>query len=393
MKNNKLLFFMVAGFSLLMTSTASMGLGGEGLNIAQFCNTPSPRQTLIYIDEKILVKEQAQWAKDLLAKLSGNLMPSEPVTLIKLSAETGAAQQLWQGCYPEYSAQQRTLIANKHSGIIAGVFSSNPVDALPQQKAIFQSQIGGALGQLLQQSGRDLSSVQVNPADLSNKQIILALANDSPRFDPTHGVIRAIIYSDMLEHSGLGSSLTSNPATAASAATERALNFKNAVFYIYGAGSTLSQQDAETGMKMKSYWETFFNAASGHLAGFGPNLNVTANIPETLKTFDIAITVAPNNIRLGKIQLLINHDGSLQDSFIAVAGKHHSMLEEGSFKCESASCTFLASAPSPVITTQGNAKIELTGSVDSLKGTIQILNAKLKDGRKALFELTAKLIK
>lgn len=377
MKNNKQFGVVIVGFALLITSTTSVGFGGEGLAIAQFCDTPSPRQTLIYIDEKILVKEQTQWAKDLIAKLSGNLMPSEPVTLVKLAAETGAAQQLWQGCYPEYSSEQRAQIANKHSGIIAGVFTSNPIDALPQQKAIFQNQIGGALGQLLQQSGRDLSAVQVNPSSLPSKQIMLALANDAPRFDPTHGVIRVIIYSDMLENSGLGSSLTSNPATAASAATERALNFKNAVFYIYGAGSTLSPQDVSAGMKMKSYWETFFNSATGHLAGFGPNLNVMSNIPETLKTYDIAITVEPNNIRLGKIQFFINHEGSVQDSFIAVAGKHHSMLEDGSFTCQGDSCTFSARVPSPVITTQGGAEIKLIGAIDSLKGTIQIPNAKL----------------
>lgn len=393
MKNNKLFIIVITGFTLLMASTTSAGFGGENLKISQFCDTPSPRQTLIYIDEKTLVKDQTQWAKDLISKLSVNLMPSEPVTLIKLATETGESQQLWQACYPDYSPTQRNEITTKQSALIPSVFTSNPIDALPQQQAIFKSQLAGALEQLLKQSGRDLSTVQINPASPPNKQIMLALINDAPRFDPAHGAIRAIIYSDMIEKSDLGSSLTSNPAEATAAATTRALNFKNAVFYSYGAGSTLSQPEAAMEMKMKSYWETFFTAADGHLAGFGSNLNVITNIPETLKTYEVEITITPTDIRVGKMQLFINNGGSIQDSFITIGNKHQSMLEEGSFKCQEASCTFSAHVPTSVITAQGSAEFKLTGTLDSLKGTIQVPHSKLPNGKDIIFDMMAKLIK
>lgn len=392
MTNNKPFIIVIAGFVLLMTSTTSAGFGGENLKISQFCDTSSPRQTLIYIDDKTLVKDQTQWAKDLIGKLSVNLMPSEPVTLIKLATETGESQQLWQACYPDYSPTQRSEIAKKQSGF-ASVFTGNPIDALPQQQAIFKSQLAGALEQLLKQSGRDLSAVQVNPTSPPNKQIMLALVNDAPRFDPAHGAIRVIIYSDMIEKSDLGSSLTSNPAEATAAATTRALNFKNAVFYNYGAGSTLSQPEASMEMKIKSYWEAFFTAADGHLAGFGSNLNVITNIPETLKTYDVAITITPDDIRVGKMQLFINNGGSIQDSFITVGNKHQSMLEEGSFKCQDANCSFSARIPTSVITTQGSAEFKLTGTLDSLKGTIQVPHSKDTKGKDIIFDMTAKLIK
>jgi hypothetical protein len=215
------------------------------------------------------------------------------------------------------------------------------------------------------------------------------LSNDGARFDSAHGAIRVLIYSDMVENSDLGSSLKPK---AESAAANLALDFKNAVFYVYGAGSTLSGQGAITD-GIKSYWETLFNSAEGHLLGFGPNLIVASNVPLTLQTYTVEISINDKDVRRGKMQLFIDREGHLQDGFITVAIKRQSVLQEGSFTCQDASCTLSARAPTSVITAQGSAELKLTGTLDSLKGTIQIPDAKLPDGRDAIFDMTAKLMK
>jgi hypothetical protein len=385
-KNNQLLFAVSIGLALLTTPVSAWAIfGADEFKIEKFCEAKSPRQTLIYVDEKILVKGETQWAEDVHAKLSANLMPSESVTLIKLAAETGETQELWKGCYPDYTATDFAKIKLENGGF----FGSDPVKQLKNQQAFFRKQLGDALGKLLNQSGRERSEVQIDAAQPPKKQIIRALSNDGARFDSTHGAIRTIIYSDMVENSDLGSSLKPKQE---SAAANLALDFKNAVFYVYGAGSTLSAQGSVTD-GIKSYWETLFNSAEGHLLGFGPNLIVASNVPLTLQTYAVEISINDKDIRRGKMQLFIDREGNLQDSFIAVAIKRQSMLQEGSFSCQDASCTLSARVPTSVITAQGSAEIKLGGSLDSLKGTIQIPDAKLPDGKDAIFDMTAKLIK
>jgi hypothetical protein len=342
---------------------------------------------LIYVDEKNLVKGETQWAKELLAKLAGNLMPSEPVTLVKLATETGETQELWKGCYPDYTVAEFAKIKSDNGGFFGG----DPVKQLKNQQAFFRKQFGDALGKLLNQSGGSRSEVQIDVNQPPKKQIIRALSNDGARFDSTHGAIRAIIYSDMVENSDLGSSLKKGESAAIN--LDLALDFKNAVFYVFGAGSTLSGQGAITD-GIKSYWEALLNSSEGHLSGFGSNLIVASSVPVSLQTYAVEIIINKDkDIRRGKMQLFIDREGHLQDSFITVANKRQSGLQEGLFSCQEANCTLSAHAPTSVITAQGSAEIKLTGPLDNLKGTIQIPDAKLPDGREATFDMIAKLIK
>lgn len=361
--------------------------GTDEFKIEKFCETKSSRQTLIYVDEKNMVKGETQWAKDLLAKLSSNLMPSELVTLIKLATETGETQELWKGCYPDYTATQLAKIKSENGGF----FGSDPVKQLKNQQAFFRKQLGDSLGKLLNQSGRNRSEVQIDITQPPKKQIVRALSNDGVRFDSTHGAIRAIIYSDMVENSDLGSSL--RPKTE-SAANNLALDFRNAVFYVYGAGSTLSEQGVKTD-GIKSYWQSLFNSAEGHLLGFGPNLIITSSVPVSLQVYSVEIIIdkSKDDIRGGKMQFFIDHEGHLQDSFITVANNRRSMLQEGLFTCHDSNCRLSARIPISIITAQGSAEIKLTGTLDNLKGTIQIPNSKLPDGKDAIFDMTARLLK
>jgi len=385
--HKRLVFARTIGLALLSTPISVWAIfGADEFNIEKFCEAKSPRQTLIYVDEKILIKEETQWAKDLLAKLSTNLVPSERVTLVRLAPETGETHDLWKGCYPDYNQTEFAKVKQENGGF----FGNDPVKQLKHQQAFFRKQLGDALGKLLNQSGRNRSEVQIDINHPPKKQIIRALSNDGARFDSSHGAVRAIIYSDMVENSDLGSSIKSK---ADSAAVNSALDFKNAVIYVYGAGSTLSGQGAITD-GIKSYWEKLINSSEGHLSGFGANLTVTSSAPVSLQAYAVEILIDKDkDIRSGKMQLFIDNEGHLQDSFISVTNKRQSLLQEGAFNCQEARCTLSAHVPTSLITAQGVAEIKLNGPLDTLRGTIQIPEAKLPDGRDAIFEMTAKLIK
>jgi hypothetical protein len=131
-KDNQFLFAVSIGLALLTTPASVWAIfGADEFKIEKFCEANSPRQTLIYVDEKILVKGETQWAKDMLAKLAGNLMPSEPVMLVKLATDTGETQELWKGCYPDYTATEFVKIKHENGGF----FGSDPVKQLKHQQA------------------------------------------------------------------------------------------------------------------------------------------------------------------------------------------------------------------------------------------------------------------
>jgi hypothetical protein len=56
MKNTASSLLLSAGLLLTLNSSAWALGGAESLKIDQYCNVKSPRQTLIYIDDKVLVK-------------------------------------------------------------------------------------------------------------------------------------------------------------------------------------------------------------------------------------------------------------------------------------------------------------------------------------------------
>ena len=377
------------GLFLLLSPLSSWAIfGADEFRIEKFCQSDlkRPRQTLIYIDNQVLVKGDSQWAKDLLAKLSANLMPSEPVTLVEMSPISGEMQELWQGCYPNYTSAELEKIKKESNSF----FGSDPIKQLKNQQAFFRKQLGDALGKLLIAKGRNSAEIKINDDEPPKKQIIRAFSNDGARFDSTHGAIRVIIYSDMIENSDLGSSL--NEKTVGSDKT-LSLDFKNAVFYVYGVGVTLSSQGIATD-RIKSYWKDILDASTGHLIGFGSNLIIPTTVPLSIHSYDIEVIVdKKNDIRNGKMQFFVDHEGHLQDSFISIANKVQSIIQDGSFLCKDTKCTLSANTKNSVITTEGNNEIKLTGSIEHQSGSLQIPNAKLPNGKDAVFDITSELNK
>jgi len=357
--------------------------GSEEFNISGFCGVAAPRQTIVYIDDSILIEGQQQWAERLHAKLVANLMPSEPVAVVRLSPGAGRAEEIWKGCYPDYTDEQK-------AGMKGGLFTKHPLKVLESQQGVFRQQLGAALGKVLSEAARPAGQVLVDPEKPPRKQIIRAIAADEARFDRTRGDIRAIIYSDMIENSDLGAALHSSDQDARNAAIKLGLNLQNAVIYAFGVGESLSQRDAGVD-KVKAFWDSFFRSAGAHMAGFGSDLVVTTGAPVAKVDYEIEVAT-PGEPRLGRIHLFVDRDGRLQDSYILLGTRGRSVLTEGTFLCKGGNiCRLDAKAPSAVLTMEGNEEIRLSGPRDALKGTIGVVGGKLPDGTAAVFPVITKL--
>src|ERR1700691_2999594 len=80
--------------------------GAPGLD-PRFCSQPSFRQTVVYIDDMMMVDGHTEWATKLADKLRSTLAPGERVTVVRLSPASGQSSELWSGCWPDYSDAKR----------------------------------------------------------------------------------------------------------------------------------------------------------------------------------------------------------------------------------------------------------------------------------------------
>ena len=367
---------------LLFSSSEALALGGiESLKIDQFCNVKSPRQTLIYIDDDIIEKDDTQWALQLINKIMTNLMPSEPVTLVKLSSELGSTEERWKACYPDITVAE--LEKRKESiGFLEKLLTTDASKQLKEQKTVFKAQMTGALEKILTEK-----SQQKSKSSTVKKQIIRALENDIARFDNRNGAIRVIIYSDMLENSDLISSQNSSVLEAKKLAEARKLNFQNAVFHIFGSGKSGNIKG------LKSFWEEFIDGGAGNLADIGSELILTSKPPDSLKVYDVEIEITKDDIRRGTLRLFIDNDSKLQESVVTIGTKQRSLLDDGEFLCQQDHCSLQAKARRPLIVAEGKEEFKLTGTVDNLSGKLQIPNTQLNNGKNAIFDMTIKLSK
>lgn len=385
MKKVNFFIFIIFGLLLLIKSNSSWAIfGADDFKIEKFCQPTikSARQTIIYVDDQILIKNESQWAKDLLSKLLANLIPSEQVTLVKISSNSGETQEIWHACYPNYTSVELDKIKKENNSF----FGSDPVKQLQNQQAFFRKQFSDALGKILNLNGREINQVKIDLKNQNKKQIIRAFSNDGARFDTSRGAIRLIIYSDMLENSDLGISINDQIDKFNS----QSVNFKNATIYVYGSGVTISSQGIITD-KVKNFWKKIFEESNGHLVSFGSNLTIPSSVPVKYEAYNIEVNIEENkDSREGEMRLFIDQDGHLQDSYISISNKVQSVIQDGNYLCNDSKCTITANTINSVVTKQGNNEIKLKGTSENLVGTLAIPNAKLPNGKNAIFEMIAK---
>jgi hypothetical protein len=363
----------LAGLALAPSQSKAGLFNATGLD-PSFCKLPTVRQTVVYVDDTIMVEGQVDWAAKIGEKLKASLMPGERVTVVQLSSGSGSSKEIWGGCWPNYTAEQRNQISGEYH-----IFSQNPLDALTDQQKFFMQGFGGALTAIY--VGGKHPSARIDAAHPPQKQILRALASDEGRFSNSDVTVRAIVYSDMMENSDLGSVYGPLPPKLPNYADKLGSHLRRGVFYAFGVASDVDGAKAvqETA---KAFWTGGFKSFSASLAGFGSDLNVSNRIPVHGYSFDASLKFNDRTLD-GKISALVDADGNLVDSWIGFSMLSIAGLN-GTLRCQQDSCKLDGATTSGIVT------VNIPSEAVTLSGPRNAMNGRLGvKGTEDMFDLTA----
>lgn len=364
----------------LLTATlhgARADLFASGGLDQSFCKTRAVRQTVVYVDDMIMIDGKTDWAQKLISKLKASLSPGERTTVVRLSPGEGTSAEIWSGCWPAFTEEQKAEIV-KHEPYI---LQKNPLDGLSEQQSFFGRDFVAAVSKIYFDAKRPSTDVVFPSGKPPKKQIIRALASDEGRFSNSPTTLRAVIYSDMIENSDLGSVLGPQPDKPINYADKLGTHLRKGMFYAFGVASDVSDGQAvqETA---RAYWSHALKDMSASVGGFGADLNIPNGIP--VKTWSYSLTLQEGDQELdGKASILTDGDGNVVDSWIGFNRLDISGLK-GTFQCNDDTCRLDGVTTSRLVTNESDAEtVALTGKVARLTGQIGV------KGTKIMFPITA----
>src|ERR1700750_3266075 len=124
-----ILLLLVLGFAKSTPARAAFAgiFDNYGLDSA-FCDQPTIRTTVVYIDDMMMVDGQSEWAVKLATKLRATVTPGERVAVVRLSPGAGQSKEYWAGCWPDMpSAKKFELSKGTY------IFKENPVARIADQ--------------------------------------------------------------------------------------------------------------------------------------------------------------------------------------------------------------------------------------------------------------------
>ena len=344
-------------------------LGGQGGLDPKFCDTAALRQTVVYVDDMFMQEGQTDWANKLYDKLKGTLVPSERVTVVELSPADGQSREVWSGCWPDYSSEEREKLGKSYS-----FFSKNPLKALEDQKGFFGSGISGAFSDIYDKHKR--ARTTIDPASPPPKAIIGALASDGARYAQTKATLRAIVYSDLAEDSELASIYKPLPQPLPNFGRKLSTYFRSSVFYAFGMDG-----DVEGGQEVReatrALWARALGTMSATIGAMGSDLNLPNALPVANHEYVVDLKEGDQPLS-GRLSLLVDGDGDLVDSWIGIDRLGTAALT-GTARCEgggTGTCTInaitshgiLSDSPSEALTLRGAPDRPLTGLI-GVKGS------------------------
>jgi hypothetical protein len=332
---------------------------------AAYCQQPTVRSTVVYIDDMMMADGQTEWATKLGVKLRATLTPGERVSVVRLSPANGQSAEYWSGCWPDYPAEKKAALAKE-----TYILQQNPVDKIADQRKYFVRDFGAALTRIYLDSKRPADAVRIAADTPPQKQLLRALASDEGRFANSAMTIRAIVYSDMAENSDLGSVFQPTPTEPPAYGQKLGSYLRRGVFYDFGMGEDVHGQPAFS-EKARVFWSGALRSMAATVMGLGADLNVPNTLP--LRAYSWPVTLAFDGQSLdGRLSLLVGEDGNLVDSSLGIS-RLGSAAIGGTFKCvggQDANCRLEAETMAGIAT---NAPAELL----SLKGSSKALAGKL----------------
>lgn len=301
-----------SGAGLVSSAQAGTNLFGSGVKLDDsFCRQNPARQTVVYVDDTDVVKGQVDWAQTLLLKLQQTLMPGERTTVVQLSPQHGLSKEIWTGCWPNFSNEEKKKIAGQ-----THFFSANPLSSLQEQQGFFKRDLGQAITKIFMSSQKLPADVAIDPRNPPSKSIVRALASDAGRFTNVNGTIRAIVYSDMVEHSDIGDVFLEQKASTGDLSQKLGVNLHRSVFYFFGVAGTI-KDDGKSVDNIRRFWQNAMEQLGANIAGIGADLSIVNAVPVIGKTFDVSLTHQGRNLN-GRLFLMVDQDGQLVDSWIGI---------------------------------------------------------------------------
>ena len=321
------LLFALAGAAACFVGAAparAQLFGAEGLDPA-FCQLPTVRQTVAYVDDTMMADGDTGWATSLMDKLRATLTPGELVTVVRLSPEHGRSTEVWHGCWPSLSDAARA-----HDAHTLYLFRANPATRIAEQQRFFARDFGGALTRIYAAAKRPAAVARIDATDPPHKDLIRALASDGGRFADASKTIRAIVYSDLAENSDLGSAFKPAPTPFPDLGTRLGTFLRHGVIYDYGLADDIGGGE-DVPERARSFWNAALRSMAAVPAGTGSDLNVPNVLPVTAAGYDVTLAFGPDTLD-GKLALLAGADGELVDSWIGITRLPDAGVT-GTFRC------------------------------------------------------------
>ena len=342
------------------------GMFGGGTTLdTSYCRFNPPRQTVVYVDDTDVVRNNVEWVKTLLAKLQQTLMPGERTTVVQLSPAHGQSKEIWSGCWPNVTTDQAKKLASE-----SHFFSGNPMDSLKEQQGFFSRDFGKAITTIYNTSARTPADVEIDPAKPPKKSIVRSLASDGARYSSARGSIRAILYSDMAENSELGDVFVTPIPNTLDFGEKLGALLHRSVFYVFGVGNTI-KDDGKTSDDIRKFWNEAFQSMAVNIGGFGSDLGITNAIPVHGATFEVTLKEGAQDLH-GHMFLLTDRDGQLIDSWIGIT-RLRTVVINGNLHCASdtSQCSLTANTGSPLVTEGRNSEtlsMKQSGSASLFNG-------------------------
>ncbi|AQS88864.1 hypothetical protein AA101099_2162 [Neoasaia chiangmaiensis NBRC 101099] len=351
-------------------SAMAEGIFGSGNTLdPAFCKQHTVRQTVVYIDDSILVAGNTEWARTIYAKLRATLTPGERTTLVELSPTTGGSTEMWSGCWPAYTPAQSARLASE-----THIFSANPLNSIGEQQGYFFHDFGVAAQKIEQKAARPASAVMIDPASPPSKSVLRTLVSDGARYAHTRETVRAILYSDLAENSDLGSVFKPLPAAPVDYGAQLGTYLRRSVFYVFGLGSDMHGQGALQDTT-RHFWDNALRSMNATVASFGSDLGVPNILPVREAAYDVTLQDAGQTLP-GHLSLLADADGTLVDSWIGITRLRNATLN-GVYRCngpaDALNCMLNATSSGGVVTMSPSENVHLAGrDGQSLKGHIGV---------------------
>jgi hypothetical protein len=330
--------------------------GGSNKLDPAFCKEHNIRQTVIYVDDTMLVSQQNGWLLNIYEKLRATLVPGERTTLVELSPTTGQSTERWTGCWPAYTSAEANKLASD-----TYIFSTSPLADLKTQQGLFARDLGVAVASIEKAHARPAPQVIIDFNNPPRQSIIRALASDGARYAHTQETIRAILYSDLAENSDLGSVFEPLPNPPVDYGLKLCTFLRRSVFYVFGMGTDIkgdgSVQDA-----IRIFWTAAFQSMAANIGGMGTDLGVPNIVPVSAHNFDLLLKDGSSTLT-GRLSLLTGSDGTLVDSWLGIVRLRTAALN-GTYGCggpvDTPTCTLQATTTGGVVTMSPSETVSLS---------------------------------